>query len=927
MPKHGALAFKLSGMNVSELQAPPDLVAAWERDIKDLTPVQEAAVRAGILEGRENMLVVAPTSSGKTLVGEMAAVQIAMTGQKHVFVVVPMKSLAEEHFFRLQERYRDLMNVVISTGDHLEYDEDIRQGHFDLAVLTYEKLAVLVVQSAGLLSRCGCVVVDEGQMINDEHRGTGLEVLITQILLAPAAPRLVVLSASLDDLNELDAWLRAKAIVEDERPVPLHQAVCSAESGRAIVLWADGRREEVQMAGLAGGDVDALAVALALDNAMASRQVIIFRASIPKVTSLARAIAMQREATGIRPELNERLLELEDPDTVKELADLLACGVAFHSADLSAAERRLVQAAFQAGDVRILVSTTTLAMGVNMPADVVILVDTERWELQGANWTTRPLSVADYRNAAGRAGRLNIRAEGTAILLARDNVKRLQAFRSYVLGQVEPVESQIPKSPLNDVVLRLLAAQIMKTEAGLVDFVCATFGYRTYYEGHGGPDEVRKAVAVAVYAGVESGLVIRKDDELLPTPVARMLASAGLGLTTVVLLKGLVDRLHVGEVSEADIVYEVSQCRESGNRPFVPRRLQACRWDFSDHPHDPDGLLRKAMRAAVLPDFELQATEQAACLLKWMSGEPAPGLHKQFSMTRERLREMGGNAAWMIQTLASAARLAGVPVERVRAVKEMALRSQYGLPHELAPLASMRPPSVSREALMELREKGVIAPDDLLEIDPGSLQPALSPRVAQAFKETILRETAMSLRRKRSGHLRAASEAGVPVRLIETLYSATGKLLEEAVRDAFQTAGLVAKRIENQPHGEEDIQLATKRGAVVVSATGSATAEKPIKWTKAQDVMGQGAGLNPVNCVCIGRPRFEALAERNANAIAREEGDRRVLLVVVDVLVEAMLRCVRGQIAAADLGDVLAISRGVLRIEDLPASDLLQHRL
>jgi ATP-dependent DNA helicase len=908
-------------MKVSELQAPPELVAAWERDLEDLTPVQEAAVRAGILEGRENLLVVAPTSSGKTLVGEMAAAQIAMTGQKHVFVAVPMKSLAEEHFFRLQERYRDLMNVVISTGDRLEYDEDIRQGHFDLAVLTYEKLAMLVVQSGSLLSRCGCVVVDEGQMISDEHRGTGLEVLITQILLAPAAPRLVVLSASLDDLNELDAWLRAKPIVQDERPVPLHQAVCSAESARALMVWADGHREEIQMTRPTGGDVDALAAELALESAAAGRQVILFRASIPKVTSTARLIAEHRQASGVRPELNERLLELEDPDAVKEIADLLACGVAFHNADLSAPERRVVEDAFRAGDVRILVSTTTLAMGVNMPADVVIVADTERWELEGANWTTKPLSVADYRNAAGRAGRLNIRAEGTAILLARDDVKRLQALRSYVLGDVEPVESQIPKSPLHDVVLRLLAGQVAKTEAGLVDFVCSTFAYRTYYDRYGGLDAVRKAVAGAVYASVESGLIIRRDDELLPTSVARVLAGAGIGLTTAVILKGLVDRLQASDVAGADIVYEVSLCRESGNRPFAPRRLQTCRWDFSDHPHDPDGLLRKAVKAVVLRDFELQATEQASCLLNWMSGGPTRELHKNFSMTRERLREMGGNAAWLIQTLASAARAAGVPADRVRAVKEMALRAQYGLPHELAQLASMRPPSVSREALMQLREKGIIAPDDLLEADAGSLQPALSARVAQTFKETILRETAMSLRRKRSGHVRAAGEAGVPARLIETLYAATGKPLEEAVRDAFQTAGLAAKRIENQPHGEEDIQLATKRGTVVVSATGSETDEKPIKWTKAQNVMGQGAGLNPVNCVCVGRPRFEALAERNANDIAREEGDRRILLVAVDVLVEAMLRCVRGQIAAADFGEVLATSRGILRVEDLPTPE------
>lgn len=99
------------------------------------------------------------------------------------------------------------------------------------------------------------------------------------------------------------------------------------------------------------------------------------------------------------------------------------------------------------------------------------------------------------------------------------------------------------------------------------------------------------------------------------------------------------------------------------------------------------------------------------------------------------------------------------------------------------------------------------------------------------------------------------------------------------------------------------------------------TVDKSIKWTKAQTVMGQGAGLNPANCVCIGRPRFEALAERNADNIVREERDRRILLVTIDVLIEAMLRCVRGQMTAVKCGEVLAPRRGVLRVADLPSSE------
>jgi replicative superfamily II helicase len=167
-------------MKVSDLKARQELLDAWLKDLpEDLTQVQMAAVEAGVLEARQNLLVVAPTSSGKTLVGEMAAASLAFeaTG-RYSIMAVPTKALAEEHFNRFRERYRDVINVAISTGDWTEFDEDVRRGHFDLAVMTYEKLAILIGQSAGLLDRCGCVIIDEGQSLNEPDRGAGLELLV-----------------------------------------------------------------------------------------------------------------------------------------------------------------------------------------------------------------------------------------------------------------------------------------------------------------------------------------------------------------------------------------------------------------------------------------------------------------------------------------------------------------------------------------------------------------------------------------------------------------------------------------------------------------------------------------------------------------------------------------------------------------------------
>jgi len=87
-----------------------------------------------------------------------------------------------------------------------------------------------------------------------------------------------------------------------------------------------------------------------------------------------------------------------------------------------------------------------------------------------------------------------------------------------------------------------------------------------------------------------------------------------------------------------------------------------------------------------------------------------------------------------------------------------------------------------------------------------------------------------------------------------------------------------------------------------------------------REVLGTGAGLNPINYVCVGRPSFEALAERRTNEIAREAGTRRLLLIPIAVLAEALVRSSEGRMTGDQLGDLLAQGRGILQEQDLPDS-------
>jgi helicase len=443
------MSLVLSVSDLASLGAPAELVDVWNKHVRELTDVQEKAVRAGALDGQTNLLVVAPTSSGKTFVGELAATSSAYTRRQHAIFIVPFRALADEHYDHFCERYDDLLSVVISTSDWTEFDADIRAGNFNLAVMTYEKLMGFLVQQPDLIGRCTALVVDEAQSLSDGERGANLELLLTQVLLAGDAPQIIALSASLDEINHLDVWLNATLVSSAERPIPLTQSVC-APSGLAIVLGVGGTTSTQRLTRLES-DREGLVIALTERFLTEGKQVIVFRSTIRNVVETARGLRGRLPAVGVGQQLNERLNDLDDSDAVNELRLGLSSGVAFHNADLTHPERRLVEEAFRSGHARALVATTTLAMGVNLPSDVVVVADSTRHVPARAGWSLRNVSVAEYRNAAGRAGRLGQRTAGYAVLVAESEIEQRQLVYAYLLGHVEPVQSQIPKRPFADV--------------------------------------------------------------------------------------------------------------------------------------------------------------------------------------------------------------------------------------------------------------------------------------------------------------------------------------------------------------------------------------------------------------------------------------------------------------------------------------------
>ena len=156
----------------------------------------------------KDLLVVAPTSSGKTFIGEMAAITQAIHKKKAIYLV-PLRSLAEEkyrHFKKLYGGADCKIDIRVSSRDRREDDRTIIKGEYQIAVIVYEKFNYFLLKYPKVLKDVSLIIIDELQMIHDPIRGPLLEVIIEHIRKKNPEIRLIGLSAYLENETGFLSW-------------------------------------------------------------------------------------------------------------------------------------------------------------------------------------------------------------------------------------------------------------------------------------------------------------------------------------------------------------------------------------------------------------------------------------------------------------------------------------------------------------------------------------------------------------------------------------------------------------------------------------------------------------------------------------------------------------------------------------------------
>jgi len=461
-------------LRVEELPVPDSAKQVIiDSGITELYPPQEEAVKAGALEGR-NLILASPTASGKTLVAELCALKHILEKDGKVLYLTPLRALANEKYAdfkkyaNIKKKSGRRINVGISTGDFDSSDPWLER--YDVIVTTNEKADSLLRHRSKWMDEISLVIADEVHLLNDSERGPTLEVVLARLIQINPDVQLLALSATVKNAEEAAEWLKAESITTEWRPVVLKEGVLLQNEAQ----FKDGSALKIEKHGANP------AINLALHTIKTGGQALIFGSTRKSSVSLAQKAASEVDALLSRPlkrslaRLAEEVVAAGERTRISDLlGELVKRGTAFHHAGLSGAHRRLVENAFREGKIKVLTATPTLAFGVNLPARMVVIHDYRRYE---PGYGYYPITVLEYKQMCGRAGRPRYDKFGESVLIANTEDERDYLMENYVLAQPERIWSKLAvERILRGHVLATIAADFAHTEQGLYDFFGKTF--------------------------------------------------------------------------------------------------------------------------------------------------------------------------------------------------------------------------------------------------------------------------------------------------------------------------------------------------------------------------------------------------------------------------------------------------------------------
>ncbi len=409
-----------------------------------LDKFQEDAIAA--IEANKSVIVSAPTGSGKTLIADYIIERDIKKGLQVVYTA-PIKALSNQKYKEFSRDYGE-SNIGLLTGDV------VRNSSAPILIMTTEIYRNMVLADDPAMREVSYVVFDEIHYINDVERGYVWE---ESIIFSPPHIRMLCLSATIPNADEFAKWIakikghEVVVVQHTERPVPLHVSFYDAELGittlakiREIAEIPDyrhsmGRNRSRQRYSRPPSHTDLI------------RQIrdklpcIFFTFSRMGCQQNAKELAGKkwfapdaRISTIIRKKLENAPSGINQLESTKLLRQILPFGIGFHHAGLLPIMKEIVEELFGQGLIKVLYTTETFAVGINMPAKTVCIESLRKFD----GVTFRLMNSKEYFQMAGRAGRRGLDKEGFVFIMIERREFDHAKTKKVVTSDTEPIKSQ-----------------------------------------------------------------------------------------------------------------------------------------------------------------------------------------------------------------------------------------------------------------------------------------------------------------------------------------------------------------------------------------------------------------------------------------------------------------------------------------------------
>ena len=507
--------------------------------IKEFNPAQKAVIESGYLEDKSNYIISIPTASGKTVLGILPALKTILNGGKAVYAA-PLLSIQNEKV----KEFKAFEEHGIIVGKH--------PSNSDLSVMVFESFDALTRFSWNVLREVDTLIIDEFHMIGEYSRGPTLESAITRAKIINPSLRIIALSATLKNIDEIEQWLDGKTVEHDYRPVPLNKEVLDAE------MFNTKNKNDV---------IVKIVEKAIEDNSQALSFVSTRRFTESLATYVAKKIDKKttKEQKHKFKQVADKLLEVPKKKgslpttTCLKLAEAAEKGVVFHHAGLFNEQKEIIEDEFRNGNILMITATPSLMYGVNLPSKYVVIRDHTRWTSNGP----ASIPVFDYEQMSGRAGRPQYDDVGYSYLVAKTMDEAFDLEARYVNGEIELTNSKLIDN--KDAIYKQIIAQIASSLSKNLDDLNDFFGKTLYgFQIKNNPsmsmfaqDSLNWELESALEFLLQNGIIRATPEGLKTTDFGNLITKSNYAVETAVKIKEYVSTME--KLNPAEMIYALAE--------------------------------------------------------------------------------------------------------------------------------------------------------------------------------------------------------------------------------------------------------------------------------------------------------------------------------------------------------------------------------